>query len=425
MNSIKFIYLIILLGFQIKLLDAIDIDSKLTDYKFITRTLVKTNEYSFSLIACFDIRETSPNFDFSYKSQLLKAGRLKKQGYWREIENPLSYSVKSNIFKELNILGNDFSMNTTGTNGIGLWVLEPVLLNIFFSENLWLSANCFFDLDPAFISVFIAGSDNKISISNDWASLYPFPTKSNPVHIGVNLKVKNNSLNIDYLGVMSGSHGYQKGFYNRLMFEIPGEILNIKSLFGLTNPSFLDSGGSLAKNMYLTNLWIGFFPFKNWSIELELEYKESHKPVVPPEFIPSSGSSFLRTKFNNSLLLLDIKFNQKFSFDFYGELAVDNSFQTRLGLLGQFSLFFDYNFSFNFNSLTEKKVELELKGRAGDTNIDLIFQYKEEIFVLVDVYKFNVRIEQEFPKGNIFCSIGLGNELLLDSFTLGINTNIE
>ncbi len=426
MRIVKFtLFLLLVLIWKSLSLPGSEIDSKLDDYDFITRVIYREVDYSFCFLSATDIRTSDIDLDFSFESHLIKAGRLKRLGFWRELFNPLKVSAGSDLFRESPGLGKDYSWYSGGLYGLSLGVEKGSRLSILFSDNLWIGGNYTIGSGPFLITAFLSTVEYKKTPSDDWTSDFPIVPVSNPIHIGLHSILKWDKFKIDYLGALSGNSIYMVGSYNRLHIELHMKKLSFKGFGGITSPDFISTDLNLTEDKYFLSLLIGIYPTRYWDTILKFQYSEEHLPVLPIAFIPTSGSSSIKIKYDNSKFLFTTELGQQFNFDSNGTESVENKFDSRIGVSGQFSVFMGFGFSSDFDSLTERRFELNVGGSIRKTDVELAFKYKEEIFEPIDQYKLRLKVDQEFGTGSAFFKVEVGEGWLLEGLSVGFKAVFE
>jgi len=426
MRIVKFtLFLLLVLIWKSLSLPGSEIDSRLDDNDFITRVIYKEVDYSFCFLSAADIRSTDSSLDFSFESRLLRAGRLKRLGFWRELFNPLGSSAGSNLFKEAAGLGKDYSIDSGGLYGLSFGVEKESGLSILFTDNLWIGGNYTIGSGPLFITAFLSTGNYNNTPSEDWTSDFPIVPVSNPIHLGLHSISEWNKFKLDYLGVLSGNSLYKAGSYNRIHIELLLKKLKLKGFGGITSSDFISTDLNLMEDKYFISLWIGLYPYRYWETILKFQYGEEHLPVLPVAFIPASGSSSIKLKYDNSKFLFTTELGQQFDFDSNGNESVENKFDSRIGVSGQLSAFIGFGFSSDFNSLTERRSEMELQGSKEGTDVELVFKYKEEIFEPVDEYKLRIKVDQKFGNGSAFFKVEIKEGWLLEGLSVGFKSVFE
>ncbi len=423
MGIIKFtLFFFIFLVLKIFLLRGSEIESRLDDNEFITRVIYREADYSFCLITDSDQDRSDIDLDFSFESRLIRAGRVKKEGFWREIFNPLKVSAGSDLFREYPGLGKDYSLYAGGLHGLSLGTEKGSSINVLFADGFWIGGNYSIGSDHLSVTALVSITENVETPSDDWTSDFPIVPVSNPIHMGLQSIFSWNNFKLDYLGVLSGNNIYKAGSYNRMHIELLWKKIKIKGFTGITTPDFITANVNLSKDKYLLSLWIGIYPVKYWETIIKTQYSEEHPPVLAAAFLPGSGSSSIKIKYDNLNFLISTEFGQQFNFNSDGEGTVENKFDTGIGVSRLLSLFSGIGFTSDFDSLSERRLELELKCSLGKTDVELVYKYKEEIFEPIDQHTFWVRVNQEFSGGTAFCKVEVKEGWLLEGLTVGFIT---
>ncbi|MCK5199984.1 MAG: hypothetical protein KAR21_16615 [Spirochaetales bacterium] len=426
MRTIKFtLFFLLFYIWKSLLLPGNEIGSKLDDNDFVTRVIHKEVNYSFCFLSGMDIRSANIDFDFSFESYFIRVGRLKRKGLWRELFNPLGVSAGSDLFSETPGLGKDYSYYSGGIYGLSYGVEKGPGLSILFTDNLWIGGHYTIGSDPFLITAFLSTGKYINSPFDDWTSDYPILPVTDPIHLGIHSFFEWKKLKIDYLGTLSGSAVYKAGSYNRLHLELLWKKLNIMGFGGITSPDFISSDASLAEEKYLLSLWIGLYPHKYWETILRFQYSKDHPPVLPVAYIPTSGSSSLTIKYDNSKFIFTSELGQKFDFDSNGTESVENKFDTRVGVSGKLSAFIGFGFSSDFDSLTERRFEINAGGSIRKTDLELVYKYKEEIYEPVDQHTFRVRVDREFEAGSVFIKVEIGEGWVPEGLSVGYKSVFE
>jgi hypothetical protein len=399
-----------------------EIYSKLDDNDFITRVIYKEVDYSFCFLSGMNIRSSDIDFDFSFESRLIRAGRLKREGFWRELFNPLRSSASSDLFRESPGLGKDYSWNSGGIYGLSYGGKKGLGLSFLFTDNLWVGGHYTIGSVPFLITAFLSTGKYDNNPSDDWTNDFPIVPVTNPIHLGLHSILGWNKLKIDYLGSLSGNTTYKAGSYNRIHIELLWEKVKIKGFGGISSPDFVSIDANLTEDKYFLSFQVGIYPHKNLETILKIQYSEEHLPVLPIAFIPSSGGSSLNIKYDNSKFIFSSGVGQQFEFDSNGSESVENKFDTRVGVSGKLSVFCSFGFSLDFDSLTERRFELNVGGSKRRTNVEFVFKYKEEIFEPIDQYRLRLKVDHEFGTGSVFLNIEIGEGWLLEGLSVGFKT---
>ena len=426
MRSYKFtIFLLPFLVWTSLSLSGSELNSKLDDNEFNKRVIYKGEIGSFCFLNGMDIRSSDIDLDFSFESRLIRVGRLKRMGIWRELFNPLGASAGSDLFRESSGLGKDYSWYSGGLYGLSLGAESGLSLNMFFTDSLWIGGNYTIGTGPFFLSAFVSLTEYENTASDDWTSDFPIVPVTNPVHLGIHSILEWSKYKIDYLGSLSGNTAYKAGSYNRLYIELLWKKLKIKGFGGISSPDFISTDVNLTKDKYLLSLWFAIYPHRHWEAVLKTSYSEEHKPVLPIAFIPSSGSSSIKIKFDNLRFLFSIEPGQQFNFDSNGNESVENKFDTRAGVSGKLSASVGFGVSSDFNSLTERRFEINAGGSIRKTDLELVYKYKEEIYEPVDQHTFRVRVDREFEAGSVFIKVEIGEGWVPEGLSVGYKSVFE
>lgn len=426
MGTYKFtIIFILFLVFPSLPLSGNELNSKLDDNEFVTRVIYRGGSFSFCFLNSVGTGNTDIDLDFSFDSRLIRAGRLKRMGIWRELFNPLGVAAGSNLFREPSVLGKDYSWYPEGLYGVSLGKERGLNFNMIFSDSFWIGGSYTIGFGSLLLSSFVSLTEYKKTVSDDWTDDFPILPETNPAHFGIHSILKWSKYKIDYLGSLSGNIAYKAGSYNRLYIELIWKKLKIKGFGGISSPDFVSTNADLTMQKYLLSLWLAIYPYKFLETVFKSKYSEEHIPVLPVAFIPSSGSSSIKVKYDNSKFILSTELGQQFSFDSNGDEAVENKFDTKAGISGQISASVGFGVSSAFNSLTERRFEINLGWSRGGANVYFVYKYKEEIFEPVDQHTLRVRVDQEFEAGSVFFKLEIGEGWEFDGLSAGFKTIFE
>jgi hypothetical protein len=403
----------------------VKLDSRLDNNIFILRSIIQGPDYSFCLINSFDNKNLKSETLFSFENIFLRAGRVKRAGFWRELYRPLTASANSDLFNEAVGLVNNYSLSKGGITGLSLELSEGSGINFLFTDNLWLGAYYTITSDFLFLTGFLSSISHSNKPSDNWTHLYALVPDSRPIHTGIHTTFYFHKFTIDYLGALSGSNVFKTGSYHRLFIDFQSKLLHIKSFAGITSPYFLSTDVKIPVSRYLLSLWAELNLIKNFQTIFKTDYQKDHHPVLPVPFIPSSGNSFCQLKYENSRLIISSAFGQKFSYNSEGLESVENYLDEQLGIYGKFSVFIDYGLSFDFDLLTERRIELKVKTSILNTDLELVYKNKEEIYVPVDENTLRLRVDQDFGTGEVYFKIELGNEFELEELSIGFSIVVE
>jgi hypothetical protein len=413
---------IVLLIIDYTLLTAMEVNSKLENNIFITRSLYREADYSLCIINGFDNKIYEPIIDFSYENNFIKAGRIKRLGVWRELFSPLGVAANSDLFNESEGFDNNYLFNKGGLYGLSLEVEEGLGISLLFPENLWLGANYSRSFHLVLITAFISATGFTNKTMEDWTSTYSIIPNTNPIHVGLRSVLQLPNFTLDYLGSLSGSSIYKAGFYNRLFFELFGKTISLKGFGGIISPYFINTDLHLSETKYLLSLYLWIRLFKNWEVVFKTDYQEDKEPVLPVAFIPTSGASSAKLVFDNSLYVFSTNIGQKFEFDNYGNESVENNIDGKLGVSGKVSSFFYYGYTFDFDALIKRRFEIQLKATIKNTDLDFVIKHSEEIYKPIIEKTLRFRVDQELGTGDIFFKIELGNKLELEKLSIGFTS---
>lgn len=420
----KTIFYIIQLIICIIPIKAGDVDSKLENSIFISRYIYINEGYSFCLLNEFDIKSSEYIIDFSYKNKFIYAGRVKRLGVWRELYNPLTVSAASTLFSETIGFNTNYVFNKGGLYGLSLELDDGTGISFLLPDDLWIGASYTKTLDLMSLIGFLSVTSSSGNYSDSWTSLYPNIPESDPVHLGANYIFNWSCFTLDYLGSLSGSTIYKTGFYNRLFIELKGDLIDLKGYGGVISPYFIGSNLKRSDTRYLISLNMDLNLHKYWEAVFKTEYRRDHSPVLSVAYIPSSGNSSVKIKYDNSFFNISTKLGQKFNFDFYGTESVENSIEGNLGLSGNSSVFFDYGFFFDFDSILKRKFSLNLKTKIQKTDIELTLKHSEELYDPEDSNTLKLKVDHDFGTGNLYFKIEVGNEWEIEGLTIGFSTEI-
>ncbi len=413
--------ILILFIFNYSFLSSLEINSKLENNLFLTRALYSEVDYSFCIIDGFDLKDTEPVVDFSFENKFIKAGRIKRLGVWRELFNPLGVSANSNLFTESAGFDKNFLFTKGGLYGLSLEMEEGIEISLLFPDNLWLGGS--YTLGPEHIktTAFMSGSVNSNKAVEEWTSSNSIIPNTNPIHLGLRSVLQFPIFTLDYLGTLSGSSIYKAGAYNRLFFELFERSVSLKGFGGYVSPYFINTNMKLSDIKYLLSLYLWLRVFKNWELIFKTDYQEDHKPVLPVAYIPTSGASSANLKYDNSFFMFSTEIGQKFGFDIYGNESLENNFDGKLGVSGKFSAFFLFSYTFNFDTLINRKFEIQLKADIKYIELEFVIKHNEEIFEPIDDRSLRLRIDQTLGAGDIFFKIVIGADFEIEELTLGFS----
>ncbi len=419
-KKIKIILIVFI--FNYSFLTALEVNSKLENNLFITRSLFGGVGYSFCFINGFDYKSEEPIVEFSFENKFIRAGRIKRLGVWREMFSPLGVSANSDLFNESAGFDNNYLFNKGGLYGLSLEMEEGTGISLLFPDNLWMGANYTRALDLFTITAFTSASVYSNEPTEEWTSTYSVIPNTTPIHLGLRFMLQFPNFTLDYLGSLSGSSIYKAGAYNRLYFELFGKYVSFKGLGGIISPYFVNTNLKLSDTKYLLSFYLWFRIFINWELIFKTDYQVDHKPVLPVAYIPTSGGSSAELIYDNSCFIFSTELGQKFNFDIYGNEDLENSITGKIGLSGISSVFFHYDFTFNFNTLISRKFELQLKANIKNIDLELVLKHSEEIFEPVNKKSLRFRIDQELERGDIFLKVEIGNKFKIEELALGFST---
>jgi len=421
-KKIKIILILFFLNYCF--LAGLEINSKLENNIFITRSLFRESDYSLCLINGFDNKNSESIIDFSYENNFIKAGRIKRLGIWRELFNPLGVTANSDLFNESAGFDSNYLFNKGGLYGLSLEMEEGLGISLLFPDDLWLGGSYTLSSELFKTIAFISGSVNPNRAMEEWTSTYSIIPNTNPIHLGLRSVLQVPNFTLDYLGSLSGSSIYKTGSYNRLFFELFGKSISFKGFGGIISPYFINTDVQLSDTKYLLSLYLWIRLFKNWELAFKTDYQEDQKPVLPVAFVPTSGGSSAKLIFDNSLFIFSTNLGQNFNFDNYGNESLENNIDGKLGVSGKVSTFFYYGYTFNFERLIKREFEIQLKANLKYTDLELVLKHSEEIYEPINEKIFRFKIEQELEKGNVFLKIEIGNKFELEEFVIGFSTTI-
>lgn len=416
-KKIKIILIVFI--FNYSFLTALEVNSKLENNLFITRSLFRKVDYSFCFINGFDYKSAEPIVEFSFENKFIRAGRIKRLGVWRELFSPLGVSANSDLIHESAGFDNNFLFNKGGLYGLSLEMEEGTGISLIFSDNLWMGANYTRVLDQFTITAFTSASAYSNKPIEEWTSTYSVIPNTNPIHLGLRSVLQLPAFTLDYLGSLSGSSIYKAGAYNRLYFELFGKYVRFKGLGGIISPYFVNTNFKLTDSKYLLSLYLWLGLFKNWELIFKTDYQEDHKPVLPVAYIPTSGASSTKLIYDDSFFIFSTELGQKFNFDIYGNEDLENNIEGKLGVSGTSSVFFYYDFTFDFDKLIKRKFEIHLKTDIKNTDLELVIKHSEEIFEPVNEKTLRFRIDRKLGKGDVFFKIEIGNKLEFEELSIG------
>ncbi|MCF6335639.1 MAG: hypothetical protein L3J12_07850, partial [Spirochaetales bacterium] len=98
---------------------------------------------------------------------------------------------------------------------------------------------------------------------------------------------------------------------------------------------------------------------------------------------------------------------------------IENSFKIRTGIDGLVSFFTDFVIFFDFDLLTGRQFEAELRGNFKRTDLLLLYRFREERFGKSEKHLLRAAIEQEVGSGSVFLKLEIGDEGLSDNLSIG------
>jgi len=422
-KKINIIFILFILNYSFAL--SLEIKSMLENNLFLTRSLNKEPQYSFCLIDGFDLKNSESIIDFSFENKFIKAGRINRQGIWRELFSPLGASANSDLFNESIGFDNNYLFNKGGLYGLSLEKEEGTGISLLFPDNLWLGANYSRVFDFLLLTSFISVSVNSNKPEEEWRSTYSVVPNTNPIHFGIHSVVQLPNFTLDYLGALSGSSIYKAGSYNRLFFELFGRLVSLKGFGGIVSPYFINTNLKLSDSKYLLSLYLWLRLSNNLEVIFKTDYQEDHEPVLPVAYIPTSGASSAKLIYDNSFFIFDTEIGQKFGFDIYGNESLENSIDGKLGMSDKYSAFFYYDYTFNFNRIIKRKFEIQFKANYKFTDLEFVLIHCEEIYEPVDEKKIRLRVDQILGTGDVFFKIEFRTNGILEGFALGFSTDIH
>jgi len=413
--------LIVIIIYNSKMVNAVDLDSILENSTFLTRYKKQSTDYSYMFLNSFNIKNNNDIFDFSFETPIIKAGRIKKMGVWKELFYPLGSTANSDTFYKTIGFEKDFSFTKEGLYGLSLNLKENTGISILFPKSIWLGGNYTFNTDPLHFTLFASISELVTNSPDEWTSTYPLIPETIPMHIGLHSIYNYKILKLDYLTALSGSAIYKAGNFNRLFLEISTDTLNLKALYGEVSPYFISSEGKSSTIHYHFSFWTQINLYKYWQTIIKSSYSKDQEPIVPVAYIPTKGSSSLRLIYNNSKFNFYTDFGQNFNYDYYGTEFVENSTNFKAGYSDLFNLSVNFGLIFNYEYLIERKYELIIGLTMEKTDFDLTLKYIETSCV-EDQTLIRLKINTEPGRGNFYTKIEIGGNWKLENFTVGLKT---
>ncbi len=413
--------IIVIISYNSKMVDAVELDSILENSTFLTRYKKQSTDYSYMFLNSFNSKNRNDIFDFSFETPIIKVGRIKKMGIWKELFNPLNSTANSDIFHETIGFEKDFSFNRKGLYGLSLNLKEGTGISLLLPESIWLGGNYTFNTGPLDITL-IASVSGLITNSTDkWTGTFPIIPETIPMHIGLHSIYNYKTFKLDYLAALSGSTIYKAGNFNRLFLEISTDTLNLKASYGEISPYFISPEGKSSTIHYHFSFWTQINLYKYWQTIIKSNYSKDQEPILPVAYIPAEGSSSLCLIYDNSKFNFYTDFGQNFNYDYYGTEFVENSIDLKAGYSNLFSISGSFGLVFNFKYLIERKYELILGLSIKKIDLNLSLKHIENSYE-ADQNLMRIKINTELVKGNFYTKIEIGDNWKPENFTLGLKT---
>ncbi len=386
-----------------------EIYSKLEDDLFFTRCIYHDPSFSFAVNNVYNAAARRSEYNFSFYSDTILAGRIIPAGVWQEFFNPFGYSADSAVYKSETGMEKNFNTSTGGMYGFSLNLPFSVNLSYLYRSYSWAGLSKKFTFNDGYsLSLFFSAIQRKdLNESKNWIEDYRRLSVSEPIYTGMKLDRWTDSLNFSLLTLISGDQYYRSGFFSRSVFGIIFPFFNLHLLFMYADKDYILPTGESEDDNFMEDSRLELTPYSWLSVVLEGKYCLKHALSYPAGFVESSGSIHFTGMIKLGLFKFELSSYEGFNFFSSG---IDETFR---GWNGTFKV----KLSPSLITLSggEKRVDGLIYQRRGSLEFFFLFSdfYAAAVFSLLSDTSQNITITGE---GKLSVGIKLGTGELFFSY---------
>lgn len=406
-------------------LESIKVSSFLENEESVIEAVFVFDVYSIYLSDCLDTVSFSINPGFSFNSGNLKAGRIKKDGIWRELLNPFGYSAGSQVYSAEENITEDFSPGSGGDYGIFLRLPADAGFSAVFSPYLWIGVEKEVLVNESFrITGFLSCLENEISLRDEWIADSTELYLSKPVHCGIRTTTALRSVSADSVIFVSGNRYFRSEIFSRLFVKLEKKNISLDILYVFAGKDFILPGGESVEERIKIAADLIYNPIPEISLNLKSDYS-----VMQPEPYPSSNIGH-RTGICASGVLEKGVVKSEIMAD-YGDRSESSGIFNRYYSINGFLKLGSPSLYLKISADREVSTEEpEKRIIHGETGISFgAVSMKAEVTASFDKFTRDCfhtegsgKVQMHLPGGLIYISASLSDKYVLTTFRIGFQT---
>ncbi len=254
----------------------------LEDETFSLRYTFTTDYYSLYVSEYLDVTKDRGLTDFSFRSEKIKAGRLLKEGIWKEISNPFGFTADSDVYCSKKEMGSDFSKDPGGIYGFSLLLPGEFYLHSILYPFFRAGVKKEILLRSGF-SLAGYGSVSGIRYSDfeDWIQPLTELSVSKPVHTGVEASFHGGIPFVTCIVFLSGNKYFRPDIFSRLYWSLRFENFEMNGLAVYAGRDYILPDSTPVKDKLLLSASVSYTGKEGFGVMVKGDTKISQKTAYP------------------------------------------------------------------------------------------------------------------------------------------------
>ena len=275
--------------------------------------------YSWYFSEFFDSKNKKGAADFSFGSDKIKAGRLEKEGLWRELFNPFGYTADSELYAAHTGMYNDFTKKKGGLYGVSLSLADGFDISLSVSPMLWAGADLkVVERGGSSFTCYALISGTSYPGTDEWIGSFSELYVSKPAFAGGEFVFAGEKAGIKLAAFISGNRYYRPDVFSRVHFTAPLGNFFLSALAVYAGRDFTMPGGEPVSDRLLLSSSLGYKGEYGFSARIRGTYKSGQTTAYPSVCTGQQGELLFTGEWEKEFLELSCSASLKDEFEYSG-----------------------------------------------------------------------------------------------------------
>ncbi len=272
----------------------LDQSFSLEEENFIVRYKCTGEYYSWYLSEFYDSEEKEGTADFSFRSDKIKAGRLEREGVWKELFNPFGYTADSGIYTGQTGIYSDFAKKKKGLYGISISLSEGFDVAFLLSPLLWTGADArIVEKDSSTLTFYALAAGRSYPGTEEWIGGFSELYVSKPAFAGGEAVLAGEKAAVRLAAFMSGNRYYRPDAFSRVYAAVPFGDFSLSALAVYAGRDYILPDGKPVHDRLLLSSSLGYEGEGGLSLRIRGTYRSGQITSYPSACTGQRGELFI------------------------------------------------------------------------------------------------------------------------------------